>query len=330
MTRKRAIQIRRRLAQAYAADERHGKPDWSGVVYETPRMDKVIQKLGGEFREYQNYMDEHGWNSLPNPGKGSFARCVSAVSRRGGVDDPNAVCAASKRRTKKGARELEAASRKARKPKRNKPTPHGALYKSYPITLNDYGYYIVPKIDRDSWFDTIPEAKKHIDWWLGRKRNKAKRNPADAASEAYAGFHGRPPDELVKIEETVHFHRHLAGAGELRKIEVHGRYTVTLSNFKGALLAFNEKRTQLFIKGGDQAVDLKQFGIKTTHEIETLGEVRAIEYFTTKDHLGSDGGTAVYVHRFHKPYPILIYRTIDKKLEFSGGSYDVPDEGIDK
>lgn len=33
-----------------------------------------------------------------NPGKGSFARCVSEVSRRGGVDDPAAVCAAEKRK----------------------------------------------------------------------------------------------------------------------------------------------------------------------------------------------------------------------------------------
>ena len=30
------------------------------------------------------------------PGKGSFARCVEKVSKRGGVDDPRAVCAASK------------------------------------------------------------------------------------------------------------------------------------------------------------------------------------------------------------------------------------------
>lgn len=265
-----------------------------------------------------------------NPGKGSFARCVESVSKRGGAYDPNAVCAAERRRTAKGARELEAASRRARNPKRNAPTPHGTTYKFYPITLNDYGYYIVPKIDKDTWFDTIPEAKKHIDWWEKRKRNKGKRNPAAEASEAYKGFHGREPDELVKVEETVHFHRHLAGAGELRKLEVHGRYTVTLSGFQGAILAFNETRTQLFIKGGDQTVDLKQFGISTVHEIETLGEVHAVEYFTTKDHLGSEGGTAVYVHRFKKPYPILIYRTIDKKLEFSGGGYDVPDEGIDR
>lgn len=33
---------------------------------------------------------------MRNPGKGSFARCVKEVSRKGGVDDPRAVCASSK------------------------------------------------------------------------------------------------------------------------------------------------------------------------------------------------------------------------------------------
>ena len=33
---------------------------------------------------------------MRNPGKGSFARCVEKVSRKGGVDDPRAVCAAAK------------------------------------------------------------------------------------------------------------------------------------------------------------------------------------------------------------------------------------------
>jgi hypothetical protein len=118
----------------------------------------------------------------------------NAATPRGG--------AASKRRAAKGARELEAASRRARNPKRNAPTPHGTTYKFYPITLNDYGYYIVPKIDKDTWFDTIPEAKKHIDWWEKRKRNKGKRNPAAEASEAYTDFHGRPSEEVVTMQTT--------------------------------------------------------------------------------------------------------------------------------
>jgi hypothetical protein len=238
-----------------------------------------------------------------NPGKGSFARCVKAVKRRGGVSDPNAVCAASKRRTKKGARELERASKAARR--RN----------VVPLSLADVA--------------TVGQMLG-----VGKKgKKKSKRNPATEAAGAYQGFHGRPSDELVEVREQIHFHRHLAGAGKLEKLVVEvprKLFRVTLKNFKGALLCFNEARSQLFIKGGDQAVDLRQFGIKEPHEIETLGLVRVVEYFTTKDHLGSEGGTATYVHKFHRPYPTLIYHTIDKRLEFAGGAYDVPDEGIDR
>jgi hypothetical protein len=160
-----------------------------------------------------------------------------------------------------------------------------------------------------------------------------KRNPAAAASEAYTDFHGRASEEVVTVQTKVHYHKHLAACGELRKLVIKpvGKlFSVTLSGFKKALLAFNEKRTQLFIEGGDQAVDLKQFGIKTPHETETLGEVRVIEYFTIKDHLGNEGGQAVYVHKFSKPYPVLIYNVLDQQLRFSGGSYKVLAEGIDK
>ena len=165
------------------------------------------------------------------------------------------------------------------------------------------------------------------------KGKKKKRNPALESAEAYKGFHGREPDELIEVRETIHFHKNLAGAGKLEKLVVQPHkklFTVSLSGFKGAVLCFNEKRTQLFIRGGDQSVDLKQFGVKVFHEIEVLGDVRVVEYFTTKDHLGSEGGTATYVHKFNKPYPTLIYHTIDKRLEFAGGGYDVPDEGIDR
>jgi len=44
------------------------------------------------------------------PGKGSFARCVEKVSRRGDVDDPRAVCAAAKMRA---GEDLVAARRRA-------------------------------------------------------------------------------------------------------------------------------------------------------------------------------------------------------------------------
>jgi len=68
-----------------------------------------------------------------------------------------------------------------------------------------------------------------------------------------------------------------------------------------------------------------------------------IGYFTTKDHLGAEGGTAVYDHTFRTTnqagqhvtitvarYPDLIYRVRDEQMEFSGGSYTIRAEGIDQ
>jgi hypothetical protein len=178
-------------------------------------------------------------------------------------------------------------------------------------------------------------------------RKRKSKNPALEAIEGYEAFHGQQPDEFVTVSRQVHFHKHLSGAGKLKKLvvlPVAGKRRVVLSGFGGALLAFNEQRSQLFIEGGDQTVDLTVFGItERPHELETLGSVKAIEYFTTKDHLGDEGGTATYVHRFRTTnengqhvtiriarYPDLIYRTLDKQLEFSGGSYTILPEGIDR
>ena len=113
--------------------------------------------------------------------------------------------------------------------------------------------------------------------------------------------------------------------------------------FKGTLLAFNEKRNQLFVKGGDQSIDLKDYRISKPHELETLGQVTKIDYFADKKHLGDEGGRAVYRHKFRTTnengqhvtirvarYPDLIYRVLEKRLEFSGGSYEILPEGIDR
>jgi hypothetical protein len=93
----------------------------------------------------------------------------------------------------------------------------------------------------------------------------------------------------------------------------------------------NEAATQLYIEGGDQSVDLRDFGIKTPHEKEILGHVTDVWYFTTKDHLRpEDGGTAIYHHKFGKIKPTMIYDVPNQLLEFAGGGYTIPDEGIDQ
>jgi hypothetical protein len=116
-----------------------------------------------------------------------------------------------------------------------------------------------------------------------------------------------------------------------------------INGFQGALLAFNERKNQLFVEGGDQSINLEDFGITKPHELETLGKVIDLDYHTDKSHLGSEGGKAVYAHRFRTTnqdgqhvtvtvarYPDLIYRVRDEQLEFSGGSYTIKAEGIDR
>lgn len=177
------------------------------------------------------------------------------------------------------------------------------------------------------------------------KRKAARGNPASAADEVFEEFHGYAPNETVHVVATRHHHRHLAAAGELRKLEVLGidgkRHTIT--GFGDALFTFNESKNQLFVTGGDQSINIEDFGITEPHEIETLGQVEKIDYFTNKEHLGDEGGEAVYTHKLRTTnengkhvtvkiarYPDLIYRVREQSLEFSGGSYVIRAEGIDK
>ena len=163
-------------------------------------------------------------------------------------------------------------------------------------------------------------------------KRKRKSNPPGSADAAFESFHGKPSEETVTVTQEVHYHKYLAAAGELRKLVVFARNgtVVNLTGFGKALLCVNEAGTQLFIRGGSQSVDLKAFGITTVHEHEDLGEVQRVWYFTKKDHLGDEGGEAIYDHKFSQPYPRLQYDVRNEQLSFSGGRYVISPEGIDK
>lgn len=156
-------------------------------------------------------------------------------------------------------------------------------------------------------------------------------NPAEAARAVSEEFHGRKVREMIPVTERRHYHKFLAELGELTLLVIYtpdGRRKVELSKFDGALLCTNEDKNQLFIKGGDQSVELRDFGIRDPHEKEHLGELRKIAYFTDKEHLGDEGGEADYHHSFSKPYPHVDFRTRDTHLEISGGKYKITREGI--
>jgi len=194
-------------------------------------------------------------------------------------------------------------------------------------------------------FSTIDKERKVIaKKFGGKKRKRNPRNPIPDAQDRYEAFHGRPSEQLTTVRTTMHEHSVLAGIGELRKMVIltpDGKYKVILRFAKPyPILSMNEAATQLFIEGGDQSVDLKEFGIEDAHESEVLGTLRDIYYYTTKDHLGpEDGGTAVYKHKFgtkhlifgkrRTPRPTVLYDVPNRLLSIAGGGYSIPDEGID-
>lgn len=178
---------------------------------------------------------------------------------------------------------------------------------------------------------------------------KLKKNPAAASAEVFEEFHGYAPNEVVKVTRDVHHHTHLAAAGDLAGLKVKpisGGATRDLEFGKDCFLTFNERKTQLFITGGDQRMskaELKKFGVVEEHELHTIGKLIAVGYFTDKTHLGDEGGEAVYSHTFKTVnengkhvtvriarYPDLIYRVLDEQFEISGGSYEILREGINK
>jgi hypothetical protein len=174
-----------------------------------------------------------------------------------------------------------------------------------------------------------------------------RKNPDEAAAERYEYFHGRPPQKDFTFKTTIHRHGVLSGIGDLKELlilAITGDRKVKLEGFKGAILSETEKGTQLYIKGGDQSVNLKDFGITNAHELEILGALLNVVYFTTKTHLRpEDGGTANYDHKFGgegrtKKYvfgkkgarlPMVGYDVRNKLLSIQGGTYRIVAEGID-
>jgi hypothetical protein len=172
-----------------------------------------------------------------------------------------------------------------------------------------------------------------------------RKNPEDTAAIRYEYFHGKKPDEDIDVRYTMHEHTVLSGIGKLMKLEIlaiNGNRKVSLEGFKGALLAQDEKGKQLYIVGGDQSVNLKDFGITQSHELEILGALTCVIYFTTKKHLTpATGGTANYDHKFGNGartyrfgqrgtrFPLVGYDVRNKLLSIQGGGYELPSEGID-
>lgn len=294
-----------------------------GVTYTGP------DKSTAEWHVRQ-YGEGQGKVKRKNPAK--FDRCVKAVKKKGGAN-AYAVCTAAGTRNP-SIFDNEDAFRQGRE--RAAGLGSGARSVS--------GSTITKEFNR--WWKAAGIPGNRTEQLQAYKRGwKSRLNPAGASAEVFEEFHGFKPSEVVTVSKEIHHHEHLAALGTLTMLDVWGvdGQGHKITGFKKALLCCNEDRNQLFIEGGDQTIDLKDYGIRQTHELETLGTVTNIGYKTNKTHLGDEGGEAVYVHRFRATNdngkhvivkmtrePNLIYDVRNEQLLFSGGSYEILPEGINK
>jgi len=246
----------------------------------------------------------YGPSGRGNPAK--FDRCVKAVKKRGGAVNAYAVCTAAGTRAnnvKKGQTYDKYYAQKAAQSKH--PERYALPKKKNPTWRKTKAQQ--RKADRafekkygKGTASSAAARKAYIDRLI--RGNRGRGNPADAAAARYEYFHGRPPEKDTIVKTDRHYHKNLSGIGELKELlilGITGDRKVKLEGFKGAMLSETEKGTQLYIRGGDQGVNLKDFAIDSPHEQEILGALLNVVYFTRKDHLRpEDGGTANYKHKF--------------------------------
>jgi hypothetical protein len=289
--------------RAKAQWNREGKPDAARRSASLKKLDARVKKLAGQRDDAARLRNpapkrKPAKKSKSNPSK-IPAKVLAGHQRIWGGKIPAGALAELE---KTYAR--EAATRKLRKGKKKNPAKSPAPKKRGPYKRSA----------------------------RARRPKGYRKNPETGAAETYRYFHGRDPEKYTDVETPVKYHGTLSGVGKLEKIRIkNGRFDVTLG-FNGTLLAQNEKRTQLFIVGGDQGVKLEDFGIKVPHENELLGYWTDVWYHTVKDHLGDEGGDATYHHKFSKRsggYPLIAYDVRNKLMHVVGGGYTLPAEGID-
>ncbi len=196
---------------------------------------------------------------------------------------------------------------------------------------------------RQTMDDIEAKWKAEIVW------SNPKRNPATSADALFEDFHGRPPARVLEIEERVHVHRDLAGLGELMQLKIRNLdagIKVAELDFNGfrtkgeldygdpgaVQLCSSENRLQLYVRGGDQEVNLSALGMAKAPWLRdhmVLGELMEFTYRTEK---GFDNFDVLdYYHKAGeetKIRPIVLYDSCSQLVSIAGGQYKVKAEGV--
>lgn len=168
-------------------------------------------------------------------------------------------------------------------------------------------------------------------------RATRRRNPEGGAAALTEAFLGRPARKLTVIEEQLHEHGTLADLARLLALYI----AIDGAEFDGARkpkecqkisfdadtrMAFEASGRQLFIVGGDQSLDVREFGQSPEKEFVVIGPVAFVEYFAAKQHLDEEDKTpGPYIHAFSEQsqasLPVLCYDAPNAKCSLAGGSY---------
>jgi hypothetical protein len=174
--------------------------------------------------------------------------------------------------------------------------------------------------------------------FIGAKKRRRRRNSAEqeGADRIYTEFHGRAPSETLAYAEQTRSRAWLGGLGKLVELVVLtpvGTYAIEFEREEDApMLASSPDGRQLYIVGGDQAVDLDQLGMdgpEWKKDKMSLGFLQEVTYQTEKEF--HDFELIDYYHELGEVtnvLPTLVYDTLNRKLEIVGGQYEVRPEGI--
>jgi hypothetical protein len=163
------------------------------------------------------------------------------------------------------------------------------------------------------------------------------RNPESPAQALYEDFHGRPSAETLEITTERQQHEWLTGLGTLVELKV-----ATITQLDASIsfakdkqapeLCSSEDGRQLYIEGGDQALDLKALkmaGDKWEKDSMVIGVLYELTYQTEKKF--HKFKLTDYFHKLGEEtgvQPTLLYDPTNRLLSISGGQYQVKDVGI--